>query len=122
MTVLPYDDESFDYVLAWNVIYHGDESVVRKTIEEIRRVLRPGGYYQGTMLSKRNAEYVDRMGEEIAPNTLAGGTTSDKAHPHYYCSAGELTGLFEGFELLSLVDREQKKPGSYHWVMVAEKV
>lgn len=70
------------------------------------------------MLSKRNINY--RIGREIAPNTLVGGDTSDKIHPHYYCNALELVRLFEGFELLSLVDREHQHSGSYHWHMVAE--
>lgn len=118
MTELPYEDDSFDYVLAWNVIYHGDEAIVCNSIDEIHRVLRTGGIYQGTMLSKRNINY--RIGREIAPNTLVGGDTSDKIHPHYYCNALELVRLFDGFELLSLVDREQQNPGSYHWHMVAE--
>lgn len=120
MTDLPYEDDSFDYVLAWNVIYHGDGTVVRRCIREISRVLKPGCLYQGTMLSKRNINY--RSGREVAPNTLVGGDTSDKEHPHYYCNARDLIELFEGFEIMSLSDREQKKPGSYHWHLVAESI
>ncbi len=120
MTDLPYEDNSFDYVLAWNVIYHGDGAVVRRSIGEIARVLKPGRIYQGTMLSKRNINY--RLGREIAANTLIGGNTSDKEHPHYYCNARELVALFEGFELISVIEREQRKPGSYHWHLVAESV
>ncbi len=50
MTELPYADGSFDYVLSFNVIYHGDHAIVAKAIAEIQRVLRPCGLYQGTML------------------------------------------------------------------------
>lgn len=119
MTELPFADASFDYVLAFNVIYHGDGPIVEKAISEIERVLRPGGIYQGTMLSKRNSNV--GIGTEIAPNTWVREAEDDKVHPHFYCSAAELVHMFGAFELLSLEDREHDEPGSWHWHMVAEK-
>lgn len=120
MTELPFADASFDYLLAFNVIYHGDPAILAATIAEITRVLRPGGTLQLTMLSKRNVNY--GVGEEIAPNTfVVKNATDDKIHPHFYCNAGELIALLPGFELKSLVDREQK-PGHWHWHLVAEKL
>ena len=86
MTVLPYETDSFDYILSFNVIYHGDRQIVEAAIAEIRRVLRVGGVYQGTMLSKRNASF--NLGEEVAPDTFVKpGADGDKAHPHFYCDA-----------------------------------
>ncbi|SDE77758.1 class I SAM-dependent methyltransferase [Rhodospira trueperi] len=119
MTELPFPDASFDVVLAWNVIYHGDRPIVERAIAEIRRVLRPGGLYQGTMLSKRNTDY--GKGTEVAPDTFVLDGVSDKAHPHFYCNACELVALFDGFELLSLRDVVHHRPGSWHWHMVAER-
>jgi len=118
MTELPFADNTFDYVLSFNVIYHGDPSIVKKTISEITRVLKPGGTYQGTMLSKRNGNY--GLGTEVAPNTFVREGDDDKDHPHFYCNAAELVDLFEGFELRSLEDKLHTKPGSWHWHMVAE--
>ena len=120
MLALPVPDESCDYVLAWNVIYHGDRDVVRQCLGEIRRVLKPGGIYQGTMLSKRNGRF--GKGKEVAPNTFVIHDESDKAHPHFYCDAAELVGLFQGFELQSLLDLPHQKPGSYHWHLVADRL
>ena len=106
MTALPFADGAFDYVLSQNVIYHGDGIAVRRVLAEVRRVLRPHGLYQGTMLSKRNARY--GKGDEIAPDTFVDRAgDGDKAHPHFYCSAPELVALFDGFEILKLEDREQ---------------
>lgn len=119
MTALPYDDGSFDVVLSFNVIYHGDPTVVRAAIDEIARVLKPGGHYQGTMLSKRNRNF--GFGREIAPDTFVNEDETDKAHPHFYCDAAGLVALFEDFELLCLDDRLHKKPGSWHWHMIAER-
>lgn len=120
MLALPLPDASCDYVLAWNVIYHGDRGVARQCLDEIQRVLKPGGIYQGTMLSKRNGRY--GKGEEVAPNTFVIHEESDKAHPHFYCNAAELVDLFQGFEVQSLIDRPHQKPGSYHWHLVADRL
>ena len=32
MTGLPYDDAQFDYILSFNVIYHGDKKTVVKAV------------------------------------------------------------------------------------------
>ena len=87
-------------------------------------MLKPGGTFQGTMLSKRNAGF--GIGTEVAPNTFVreadeDGDDSDKAHPHFYCNAAELVELLAGFELVGLRDIEQKKAGAWHWQFVAER-
>jgi tellurite methyltransferase len=119
MLSLPVADASCDYVLAWNVIYHGDRAVVDRCVAEIARVLRPSGIYQGTMLSKRNRNF--GIGREVAPDTFVIDSVSDKAHPHFYCDARALVDIFGGFELLSLSDQEHGQPGSHHWHLVATR-
>ena len=122
MTALPFPDQSFDYVLSFNVIYHGAPDVVAAAVAEIRRVLKPGGVFQGTMLSKRNAGY--GVGTEVAPNTFVRDADDpddpDKTHPHFYCNAAELIALFDGFETRSLVDRLHRGAGSWHWHFVGD--
>jgi tellurite methyltransferase len=124
MTELPYADAAFDHVLSWNVIYHGDESIVRATLAEVARVLRPGGTFMATMLSARRVpvERARAPGREISRNTWVFEGEGDKIHPHYFCSARDLLDLFAAFEPLSLVDREHEKPGSWHWHLLAERV
>jgi SAM-dependent methyltransferase len=113
-TSLPYPAGSVDFVLAFNVVYHADEQGVDRALAEIRRVLRPGGCYQSTMLSKRNAQY--GRGVEVSPNTFVQpDATDDKVHPHLYVDAGDLVRLHRGFQLLSAFDAEQAAPGSFHW-------
>jgi tellurite methyltransferase len=124
MTDLPFPDASFDHVLSWNVIYHGDADVVIRTIGEIARVLKPGGSYQGTMLSKRRvpAELERAPGREISPGTWVFEGGGDKMHPHFFCTARELTELFDGFEIWRLEDREHERPGSWHWHLTLERL
>lgn len=41
---IPFEDESFDVVVSWNVIhYNGTRPAVLEVISELRRVLKPGG-------------------------------------------------------------------------------
>jgi ubiquinone/menaquinone biosynthesis C-methylase UbiE len=43
---LPYDDNTFDYLVSWNVIhYENTEEDVRAGLAEYRRVLKPGGRF-----------------------------------------------------------------------------
>lgn len=124
MTDLPFDDEAFDHVLSWNVIYHGDETVLRESIAEIARVLKPGGTFLGTMLSARRVpvELAKTPGREISRNTWVFEGTGDKVHPHYFCTGRDLLELFSAFEVCSLEDREHETPGSWHWHLVLERL
>ena len=116
---LPFPDHAFGAVVAWNVIYHGDGSIAQRAIDEIHRVLRPGGLYVGTMLSRRNAGY--GKGREVRPHTfVVDDATGDKTHPHFYCDAATLLSLHRGFEVLELRDREQSR-GAFHWQFLFER-
>jgi len=117
---LPYADGAFDFVLSWNVIYHGTLGDAGARIAEIWRVLKPGGLYQGTMLPTRNSNY--GLGRRVAPDTFIVDGAEERGHPHFYCDAPVLVSLFSGFELLSLTQTQQKKPGSWHWNIVAERL
>ena len=118
---LPYPDGTFDFVLSWNVIYHGTLGDAGRRVAEIWRVLKPGGLYQGTMLPTRNSKY--GLGRLVAPGTFViDGPDEERGHPHFYCDAATLVTLFSGFELLHLSQELQRKPGSWHWNIVAERL
>ncbi len=124
MTDLPFETARFDHVLAWNVIYHGDETVVRRTLSEVARVTKPGGTFLATMLSARRlpVEQARAKGREISRNTWVFDGPGDKVHPHYFCTAPDLLALMWGFEVYTLFDRPHEKPGSWHWHLLAERV
>jgi 2-polyprenyl-3-methyl-5-hydroxy-6-metoxy-1,4-benzoquinol methylase len=124
MTALPFAGGSFDHVLSWNVIYHGDARVVARTLAEVRRVLRPGGTLLATMLSARRlpVEQAKAKGHEVSPGCWVFEGDGDKVHPHYFCDAATLVALLEGFELMRLEDRVHDTPGSWHWHLLAERL
>jgi tellurite methyltransferase len=116
---LPFADAAYDFVLSWNVIYHGTLGDTGRRIAEAWRVLKPGGLFQATMLPTRNVNY--GLGRTVAPGTFVIDGTEERGHPHYYCDAATLVALFSGFELLSLTQQEHQKPGSWHWHVIAER-
>ena len=117
---LPFDDQSFDYVLSWNVIHHGTLGDLGNRLGEVWRVLKPGGMFQGTVLSTRDSNY--GIGRAIAPDTFVRDRTEEKGHPHFYCNASTLLGLLAGFELLTLSQQlQERRPGSRHWHIIAER-
>jgi len=117
---IPFADSSFDLVVGWNVIYHGDGDVVRRTLDEIRRVLAQGGLYVATMLSKRNTRF--GKGREVRPDTfVVDDALGDEVHPHFYCESRRLLQLHHGFEVLELRDREQGGRGAWHWEFILER-
>lgn len=49
---LPFEPHAFDYVYSWGVLHHSPD--LPRSIEDVMRVLRPGGGY-GIMLYNRNS-------------------------------------------------------------------
>jgi SAM-dependent methyltransferase len=48
----PSPDGSFDLVYSWGVIHHSEKP--EKIIQEIRRVLRPGGVFIGMIYNRHS--------------------------------------------------------------------
>jgi tellurite methyltransferase len=94
-------------------------SDVGRRLAEIWRVLKPKALYQGTMLPTRNINY--GRGRTVAPDTFVRDRAEERGHPHFYCDAATLVALYAGFELLSLKQQLQRKPGSWHWHVMVER-
>jgi SAM-dependent methyltransferase len=96
-TKLPFADGSFDVVLSCGVLEHVDEfsepGNELKSLDEIRRVLRPGGYFPIYQLPQRYAW------QEAVIRRIGGGYT----HPRRY-AAPEISRLLDdhGYDMLSL--------------------
>jgi ubiquinone/menaquinone biosynthesis C-methylase UbiE len=49
---LPFGDGSFDFVYSWGVLHHSPD--LKQTIGEVRRVLKPGGYFAIMLYNRRS--------------------------------------------------------------------
>ncbi len=117
MTRLPFRRGAFDYVLAWNVIYHGDRAALENALREITRVLRTGALLQATCLSKRQASF--GRGQRVRRDTYIDLDHPEKAHPHHYLDERCLRALLYEHSLWPLAVSE--RVDTYHWHILAER-
>ena len=130
MTEIPYEDCAFDAVIAFNSIYHGPASQLRRIAELLHAKLRPGGEGFITLPSRENRMY--GKGEPVGPHTFvnpgmfAGLFPNDgeRGIPHYFASEADICSIFSGFHILSLTQHELhlasvKGPDhAVHWLRV----
>lgn len=62
---LPFEDKSISYIYSYNTIFHMKKEDIAKAIDEIKRVLRPGGICFINFLSINDCRYGqgDKLGE-----------------------------------------------------------
>jgi ubiquinone/menaquinone biosynthesis C-methylase UbiE len=101
MKELPYEDGIFDCLLAYNVIYHTDTDGIKKVIEEIERVLKPGGEFYLTFLSKNNNSYND-IAYRIDHNTVIKMEEPEIGIPHFYTDLGGIKKLLRNFTIIKI--------------------
>jgi tellurite methyltransferase len=75
---LPFADQSFDYVLSWNVIFHGSLGDVGRRLAEIWRILKPGGLYR--VRCCRNAMCNSAAAGRSPPTPSSAAATPRRTH------------------------------------------
>jgi len=91
---LPYNDDFFDAVISTQTIYHGSLDEVRKSIQEIERILKPNGmifitvrkrgirgWNVGKIIRHRGNQSVDY--KVLAPRTYVPLDGEEKDLPHF---------------------------------------
>lgn len=82
---LPFEDESFDLIYSWGVLHHTPD--IRKAIDEIYRVLKPGGELKVMIYHKRSlVGYM--LWVRYALMRLRPGTTLDEIYGKHLESPG----------------------------------
>jgi SAM-dependent methyltransferase len=59
---LPYDDSIFDLVVSWGVLHYNSLEDASKIVSEIKRILKPGGYFVGTVRSSQDTHLKANQG------------------------------------------------------------
>jgi SAM-dependent methyltransferase len=110
MTVVPWQDASFDAALSISTIHHGLRADITRAIDEVWRLLRPGGLFLVDFSATARAEYAHLRDEvaaghvlEVEPNTFVDERSdSDDADgflPHHFCDEADVRDLLRRFTL-----------------------
>lgn len=100
MLELPFEDNSFDCIMAYNVIYHTDTQGFIKVLNEIKRILKPGGELFITLISKNTYSWQKADSyKRIDENTiLRDEHETERDVPHFYVDIEDIKRLFVDFK------------------------
>ncbi len=96
---LPFANALFDAVLSFQVIHHARLLHIRSLVEEIGRILKPGGLVYVTVprLQNQGSRF-----QQIEPGTYIPLDGSEAGLPHHYFTPEELHDLFKRFTITDL--------------------
>jgi SAM-dependent methyltransferase len=112
MEEIPYPDQTFDAIVAFNSIYHATADRIDGVMRLLHAKLCRGGECFVTLPSRENRMY--GRGECLGPDTYVSPGMFDtlfshdgeKGVPHHFCSRDEVHSLFRGFDIRSLKHEE----------------
>ena len=121
MTTLPFASNRFDALASTYVIYHNPLVLMRRTLTEILRVLKPSGWTVLTFTTTRSGRY--GLGVEIEPGTFAPDRGADAGVPHHFSTLSELAEDLDHFIVHRIQLDEKIQDGllSSHWLVLAQK-
>ena len=85
---LPFEDESISFIYSYNTIFHMKKEDITKAVNEIKRVLKPGGICLINFLSINDFDY--GQGEKIGEGEFVQTERGEKViHTYYDIEEGE---------------------------------
>ncbi|ERJ93487.1 class I SAM-dependent methyltransferase [Treponema lecithinolyticum] len=127
MDALPYDQNSFDCLLAYHVISHTDTAGIKKIVAQIKRVLKPDGEYFVTLCSKNTWSYKEAGFPVHDENTVIKIEDGpENGIPHFFADETIVYDLFPKEELISVKHTQElivdgKDYGSWHYFVLGKK-
>jgi len=103
MLALPYADNSFDCMLALNVISHTDSIGMKQILKEIYRVLKPNGEIYFTLGSKDSYHYNQTNYPIVDSNTkIRIEDGPENGIPHFYIDDEDCKTWFNDFKIVDI--------------------
>lgn len=97
---LPFADNAFDCIFSYHVISHTDSKGIHHILDEIKRVLKPGGEVYLTMCSKDTSWFQDTSLQRIDENTVIKKEKgAEKGIPHFCVNFEDILSLFQDFHI-----------------------
>lgn len=129
MLCLPYDNCSFDCIIAYNVIYHTNTKGFVQTLTEINRILKPGGEIFLTLISKNTYSYKNKDNyKTVDENTLLRDENeTGEDIPHFYVDINDVKKLFSKWSFVLIpkefheYDMTNSNYYSSHWSLLIRK-
>lgn len=97
MVELPFAADAFDRVFSYHVISHQDTAGVQRVMDEITRVLKPGGKVFLTLCSKEHFAYSEKSFPHIDANTVLKTEGAEVNVPHFFADKQVLKTLFHDY-------------------------
>lgn len=104
MTAAPFADASFDTGIAINVLNHNPRALLQQAIDEVHRILIPGGEFYLTVLNTWDWRY--GSGEEVEPDSFILAEGPETGILHHFFDEADLRDWLATFEILE-VERER---------------
>lgn len=122
---LPWPEGCFDGVVDNAAIYSVPLGIARKTIAEVYRVLKPGGYFLSASFSDQTWGY--GKGSMVEPGGFTGikeGPLAGKGFSRF-SSRSQIQDLFSGFQMISLEKASYTVDNMSHmielWIATCQK-
>lgn len=121
---IPYPNEFFDAVISWQTLYYNDSETLKSTINEICRVLKPGGKILVTLARKNDIifECADKIGDKTY-RVNSKLPSQEGAIVYMVNGEDDIKQLFANFKIIEIGYFESNFAGmtSSHWVIYGEK-
>jgi ubiquinone/menaquinone biosynthesis C-methylase UbiE len=123
MIKLPFTDNNFDFILAYNSIYHTDYVGINKVVSEMERILKPDGEIFITLLSKKDKSFSMSQSVEIDKFTKLKKEEDGTELPHYFVNYTDVFDLLKNFEILNIkhVESFYNNESQFHYCIYAKK-
>lgn len=106
-STLPWDDDNFDHVVDVFAIYANTVDVIRATLREVGRVLRPGGRFYSKLWGRETTGF--GTGIELEEGTftnIPAGPCADMGVAHFF-DRDEIDRVFADFQI-SVIDHVRR--------------
>ena len=100
---LPFIDGYFDGIICTNVLHHGKLVEIKRTIGEVRRVMREGA--SAFIVALSSADFRKGNGKKLEPNTYVFTEGDERGIIHHFFPRSELVSCLRGTKIVSFKER-----------------
>ena len=103
MGQLPFIEDYFDGVVSTNVLHHGKSVEIKKTIDELYRIMKPGA--SAFVIALSSSDFRKGTGVRLERNTYVFTKGEERGIVHHFFTSQELHSLLRKFETVSFNER-----------------